>query len=75
MKHFQQICFSLEFIWRIIVVNGGKVKKNKTTESFMVFSDKQQLYIMWYRFHLQGEKEKVTWKNLKFWILSNDVLV
>lgn len=30
---------------------------------------------MWYRFHLQGEKEKVTWNNLTFWILSDDVLV
>lgn len=41
----------------------------------MVFSDKQQLYVMRCRLHLQGEKEKVTWNNLKFGILSNDVVV
>lgn len=44
MKHFQHVCFPLEFICRIIIVKGGKVKKNKMSESFMVFSDKQQLY-------------------------------
>lgn len=33
---FQNICFPLEFIWRIIRVNGGKVKKNKITGSFTI---------------------------------------
>lgn len=44
MKHFQHICFPVEIICRIIIVKGGKVKKHKMSESFMVFSDKQQLY-------------------------------
>lgn len=44
MKHFQHVCFPLQFIFRIIIVKGGKVKKNKMSESFMVFSDKHQLY-------------------------------
>lgn len=41
----------------------------------MVFSDKQQLYWLWYHFHLQGEK--VTWNQLKIfyifrWCVSLD---
>lgn len=47
-SHFPHGCFPLEFIGRIIIVNGGKVKKNKSLESFMVFSDKRHLYVMWY---------------------------
>lgn len=45
---FQHSCFLFEFIWRIIIGNGGNAteKKNKTTESFVVFSDKRHLYAM-----------------------------
>lgn len=45
-SHFPHDCFPLEFIGRIIIGNGGKVKKNKSPESFMVFSDKRHLYVM-----------------------------